>query len=205
VTASIRGSRFNFIGGTSSGQTVSDNCGVRADLPELSTGAMGTSSFGAGLMNSAVTPTSPYCHVASGILTQFKAAGSYLLPWGDVQVSTAIQSRPGPMLVANWEAPNAAVAPSLGRPLSGNASNVTVNLVTPGTMYGPRINEVDLRVAKLLRHGDSRTMLAVDLYNLMNASAGLAYNPAFTAGAPWPMATAIQTARFIRFTAEFTF
>ena len=52
------------------------------------------------------------------------------------------------MLAANYAAPNAAVAPSLGRNLSGNAPNVTVNLVAPGTMYGDRINQLDLRVGQ---------------------------------------------------------
>ena len=41
-------------------------------LPELSTATTGTSVFGAGLGNSAVTPLSPYCHVAYGVLTQFE-------------------------------------------------------------------------------------------------------------------------------------
>ena len=57
------------------------------------------------------------------------------------------------MLAANYAVPNAAVAPSLGRDLSGNAPNVTVNLVAPGTMSGDRINQFDVRAAKILRHG----------------------------------------------------
>ena len=64
------------------------------------------------------------------------------------------------MLAANYAAPNSVVAPSLGRNLSGNAANVTVNLVAPGTMYGDRINQLDVRVAKTLRYGRSRTMVA---------------------------------------------
>ena len=67
----------------------------------------------------------------------------------DVQLSATFQSKPGAMLAANYAAPNADVAPSLGRNLSGNAPNVTVNLVAPGTMYGDRINQLDLRVAKI--------------------------------------------------------
>ena len=136
--------------GTSTGQTVADSCDVRAHLPELATTTTGTSAFGPGLTGSAVTPVSPYCHVAYGILTQLRGFASYIVPKVDVQVAATVQSKPGPMLAANYAAPNAAVATSLGRSLSGNAANVTVNLVQPGTMYGNRINQIDFRVAKTL-------------------------------------------------------
>ena len=120
-----------------------------------------------------MTPVSPYCHVAFGILTQFRGLSSYLVPEVDVQLSATLQSKPGAMLAANYAAPNSAVAPSLGRNLSGNAPNVTVNLVAPGTMYGDRINQLDFRVAKILKFGRSRTMIAMDVYNALNSSAVL--------------------------------
>ena len=47
--------------------------------------------------------------------------------------------------------PNAQVKPSLGRDLIGGAANVTVNLVPPGTMFGDRLNQLDMRFAKLLQ------------------------------------------------------
>ena len=122
VTVNVRvGRDFTLVGGTSTGQTVADNCEVRARLPELATTTTGTSAFGAGLAGSAVTPVSPYCHVAFGILTQFRGLSSYIVPKVDVQLSATFQSKPGAMLAANYAAPNAAVAPSLGRNLSGNA------------------------------------------------------------------------------------
>jgi hypothetical protein len=72
VTVSTRASAgFTFVGGMSAGQTVADSCDVRAHLPELATTTTGTSAFGAGLAGSAVTPLSPYCHVAYGFLPQF--------------------------------------------------------------------------------------------------------------------------------------
>src|SRR5213075_2382694 len=108
---------------------------------------------GGGLLGSAVTPLSPYCHVAFGVLTQFRGLSSYLVPKANVQLSATFQSKPGAMLAANYAVPNAEVAPSLGRALSGNASSVTVNLVAPGTMYGDRVNELDLRLARTLRIG----------------------------------------------------
>jgi hypothetical protein len=98
--------------------------------------------------------------------------------------------------------PNTTVAPALGRDLSGNASNVTVNLVAPGTVSGDRINEVDVRAAKILRNGRSRTMLALDIYNALNSSAGLTYNNAFVPGAAWPRPNTIMTPRFFRITVE---
>jgi hypothetical protein len=35
-------------------------------------------------------------------------------------------------------------------------TNVTVNLIEPGTLYGDRLNQLDLRVARILRFGSSR-------------------------------------------------
>jgi hypothetical protein len=205
ATINMRAAAFTFIAGTSTGQTVADNCEVRARLPELSTTAAGSSLFGAGLANSTVSPVSPYCHVAFGIQTQFRGLASYELPGIGLQLSTTFQSKPGTMVAANYAVPNAAVAPSLGRDLSGNAPNVTVNLVAPGTRYGDRINQVDVRLAKILPYRRSRTMVALDIYNTLNSSAGLTYNSAFVPGTAWPRPNSILTPRFFRITVETEF
>ena len=109
------------------------------------------------------------------------------------------------MLAANYAAPNSAVAPSLGRNLSGNATNVTVNLVAPGTMYGDRINQLDVRAAKTLRIRRSRTLIALDIYNALNSSAVLSYNNAFVPGGTWLQPLTILTPRFLKVTAEIDF
>ncbi len=205
ATLNLRAGGFTFTGGTSTGQTVADNCEARARLPELATTTAGASSLGPGLGSSIVSPVSPYCHVAFGIQTQFRGLASYELPGIGAQLSATLQSKPGAMLAANYAVPNAAVASSLGRNLSGNAPNVTVNLVAPGTRYGDRINQIDVRVAKILRHGRSRTMVALDIYNASNSSAGLTYNNAFVPGAAWPRPNTILTPRFFRVTAEMEF
>jgi hypothetical protein len=186
-------------GGTSTGQNVADACDVRANLPELNLG------LGAGLVGSTVSTTSPYCHVAYGVLTQLRGLGSYTIPKIDVQLSGVFQSKPGALLAANYAVPNAAVVPSLGRSLSGNATNVTVNLVAPGTRYGDRINQLDFRVAKLLRFGRTRTMIGADLYNALNSSAILSYNNTFVPGGTWLQPISVLTGRMIRISAELNF
>jgi hypothetical protein len=206
VTANVRvGPNLTLVGGTSTGQTVADNCDVRARLPELATTTTGTSAFGAGLANSAVTTVSPYCHVAYGVLTQLRGLSSYTVPKVDVQLAATFQSKPGAMLAANYAAPNAIVAPSLGRDLSGNAANVTVNLVAPGTQYGDRVNQLDCRVAKTLKYGRSRTLLALDIYNALNSSAVLTYNNTYVPAGPWLQPLTILTPRFFKLTAEIEF
>ena len=162
----------------------------------------GRVAFGAGLNTSAVTTASPYCHVAYGVLTQLRGLASYAIPKIDVQLAATFQSKPGAMLAANYAAPNSVVAPSLGRDLSGNAANVTVNLLAPGTMYGDRINQLDVRVAKTLKYGRSRTSIALDLYNVLNSSAVLTYNNTFVPGGPWLQPLTILTPRFFKITAE---
>jgi hypothetical protein len=82
---------------------------------------------------------------------------------------------------------------------------VTVNLIPPGTMYGDRINQLDLRVGKILRFGGARAMLAVDVYNTLNSSAVLTYNAAFVPGGTWLQPLTILTPRFFRLTAEVDF
>jgi hypothetical protein len=193
---------FTFQGGTSTGKQIADNCAVRAALPEL---VANLTPGLPGLTSSVVNTLSPYCHVDYGILTQARGLGSYVIPKIDVQVSGVFQSKPGALLVANYAVPGSVVAQALGRPAAGNPANVTINLLTPGAMYGDRLNELDFRVAKILRFGHTRTMVGVDLYNALNSSAILTYNGAFAPGGAWNTPVTVLTARLAKISAEITF
>jgi len=116
-----------------------------------------------------------------------------------------VQSKPGAMLAANYAATNAEVAPSLGRSLSGSAPNVTVNLVAPGTLYGDRVNELDFRVAKILRFGRTRTNVGFDIYNVLNANPVLTYNAAFIPNGGWLVPTTVLQSRFVKLSASIDF
>jgi hypothetical protein len=186
-------------GGASIGQNFADACDVRNNLPELN------QAIGAGLVGSTTSPTSPYCRVEYGWVTQGRGLATYTVPKVDVQVSGVFQSKPGALILANYAVPASAVAQSLGRPPSGNVPNVTVNLITPGSLYGDRINQLDFRVGKLFRFSGKRTLIALDLYNALNSNAILTYNAAFVPGGAWQQPTSILTPRLYRISAELNF
>jgi hypothetical protein len=203
VTLNVRTrAGWTFQGGTSTGQTSANNCAVRANLPELSVNvAQGLP----GLTTSPVNTTNPYCDVRYGWLTQLRALSSYTIPKVDVQFSGIFQSKPGPILAANYAVPSSIVAAALGRTPAGNPANVTINILAPGERYGDRVNQLDFRAAKILRFGRTRTMVGVDLYNALNSSAVLTYNNAFVPGGTWLQPQTVLTARVVKFTAEITF
>jgi hypothetical protein len=131
-----------------------------------------------------------------------------------VQVAGTLQRRPfvgtnvptiaSQSLAANWLIFNADVQPSLGRPMAGNAQSTFVNLVEPGSLYGERINQVDFRVGKILRYGRTRANLAVDLFNVLNASPVGTFNQTFAGnGASWLQPTSIIAARIAKLSLQF--
>jgi len=140
-----------------------------------------------------------------GWLTQIRGLTSYIIPKADVQLSGVFQSKPGALLAANYAVPNAVITQALGRTPAGNPANVTINILAPGQMYGDRINQLDLRAAKILRFGKTRTMIGVDMYNALNSSAILTYNNTY--GGPagtWLLPNSILTGRMTRISAEFS-
>ena len=85
----------------------------------------------------------------------------------------------------------------------------TVNLLLPGELYpDDRLNQVDMRFAKILRFGSTRADVGVDLYNLFNTNDTTTFDANFaytTSGATWLQPTAIVPPRFARFNVTFSF
>jgi hypothetical protein len=141
--------------------------------------------------------------VVAPFTTQFKGLMSYTIPKVDVQVSSTIQSLPGPSLAANLVVSSAVVAQTLGRPLAGGARTVTVNLIEPQTVFGDRINQVDFRIAKVLRFGRTRTQVGLDIFNVMNSNVANGYLQTF--GPSWLRPTSVMDARFARVSGQIDF
>jgi hypothetical protein len=161
-------------GGVSSENETTDNCEVVAKLDN---------------------PSPLYCRVEGAFRTQIKFSTSYIVPRIDLQLSAVVQSVPGTEIAAQYNAPNAVIAPSLGRSLAGGESNVTVDLVAPRSMFGDRRNQLDLRIGKILRLGRVRATPSLDIYNALNTNVVVQRSAAY---ATWLRPQEILTARFMK-------
>ena len=172
-------------GGLSTGKTMTDNCEIVDDAPEL-------------LVVGGVSQPRDFCHQETPFLTQYKALASYTLPYG-VRVSGTFQSIPGPEIVANNI--YAGTVAGLGRPFT--LGQVNVNLIQPGTMYGDRLNQFDLRLTKILRIGRQTLEGNLDLYNAFNSDAILTQQNAF--GTAWQRPLTVIQPRFVKLSARWDF
>jgi len=173
-------------GGVSTGKTLTDNCDIVDDLPE----ALAGQSAG-------------YCRFESPFLPQYKAVASYTLPWYGVRVAGTFQSLPGPQLSANfvYNNTNRPTSTTLGRPFTLAQQNV--NLLVPGSLYGDRLNQFDIRFTKVLSLGLGNVDLNVDFYNAFNSDAVITENAAF--GGSWRRPTTVIQPRFVKFSARWDF
>ncbi|HUK33687.1 MAG TPA: hypothetical protein VLV86_07245, partial [Vicinamibacterales bacterium] len=190
-------------GGFNMGDTVSDSCAIRSQLPGLTGASTETAA-------PAITASNPWCHVDTGWVYRITGLGTYVVPKVDVLFSTTFRSDQGGMLAANYTIPFAlAQAGGLSHAYS-NGISPSVNLVQPGTLYGDRVNELDFKLAKVLRFARTKTTVGLEVYNALNAASILTYNQTFNPAVPagpggWLQPTQVMTPRFFKFTAQFDF
>ena len=78
---------------------------------------------------------------------------------------------------------------------------MTVNLVEPGKLYGDRINQLDLRFAKVLNFGRTRTN--VGDRSLQRAEHQPDHGATTRRSAPaWLTPTAVMPARFVKLSVQ---
>jgi hypothetical protein len=195
-------------GGLSTGKNVADSCAVAAKVPELS--IAGVSLTGAPSSTNGLTGT-PFCRQETPWLTQVKGFTSYTIPKADVLISAAFQSVPGSQLNATLVVPNTTIQQTLGRlPTGGTATgNTTLTILGPGSAYGDRLYQTDIRLGKVFRfQGGRRITPSVDLFNLFNGNAVLQQTtpyPTAAGQAQWGVPTRVQQGRLLKFTVSMNF
>ena len=181
-------------GGMSTGRVSRNYCDLQAALPE----ALPSRGSVAG-NNPGDTALVEHCDRAENWLTQVKLIGSYTFPY-DIQVAATLQNQPGPERAATV----LFTETSLGRPLVLNPGGVNLNLIRPGSSYGERFNQLDLRFTKIINVGGGARFRAMfDLYNVLNANAVMAEQPAF--GANWLAPVVIMPGRLAKFAFQLDF
>jgi hypothetical protein len=160
-----------FQGGLSTGHQTTDYCDVQ-DPAKAGNKALVEMLVAAGGIHNSLAS----CHMDQNWLPQVKFLGSYTVPKIDVQIGASFQSIPGVEYSAQYATPNTDLARTvssggLGRlPSGGVATGTTpVNLIQPGSLYGPRFNQIDARFGKIIRFAGRRSVVSLDLFNVLNS------------------------------------
>jgi hypothetical protein len=161
----------------------------------------------------------PSCSASEPWQTTVRGLASYTVPKIDVLFSAILRSQAnvqpggdvgtnGASRSANYQMNTAQFLAATGRPRRAGVTSETVNLLLPGELYGERVNNIDMRVAKIVRFGRTRANIGLDFYNLTNANTPTAveatYDPP-TRGERWQRPTTVLQPRFMRFNVQLDF
>jgi hypothetical protein len=142
------------------------------------------------------------CRMEQNWLPQVKFLGSYTVPKIDVQIGASFQSIPGIEYSATYAAPNSDVSRpvalgGMGRLPAGGVPTGTTNvsLIQPGTFYGPRFNQIDARLGKVLRFANRRAIVSLDMFNLLNSDTISNASSVYTT---WLAPTAVVAPRLMK-------
>ena len=223
VTLNARlGGGINAQIGTTTGRALVDTCATAPNFNNVQT------QVAAGLTQTTVGPDTRGCRNEEPWQTTWRGVGSYTIPKIDVLVSGTLRSQPEMQIAgaalptywgapsAQWQVPNSVIAAALGHlPPGASATGFTQIQLADNehrVYTNQRRTQVDLRFAKILRFGRTRTDVGVDINNVFNTNYGTAFNTTYTYGADneprpagWATPTAIYNPRFVRvnFTANF--
>jgi hypothetical protein len=154
--------------------------------------------------------------------TTLRGLVSYTVPKIDVLISTVLRSQPAqliggtPATSANWQVPNSVIAAALGHlpPGATPTGTTTIALIdNEHRVYADeRRTQVDMRFAKIVRFGRTRTDIGVDVNNVFNTSYATGFNTTYvynTDNVPrasgWGTPSSLAFPRFVRlnFTVNF--
>jgi hypothetical protein len=190
-------------GGTGTGRQVTNDCDVVDDLPEMLHTFFGDATRA---FFFAARPRE-FCEQNNGWRTSVQGFAAYTLPKVDVQISGTFQNLPGAVVQANA---NYGVIPGVAGP-GPFIPFKAFQIVDPGSLYVERLNQLDLRLAKVFRFGRTRTNINFDFYNALNANSVLSENFAYSSIVPgpgvsgWRSPTSILLPRLFKVGVQFDF
>jgi len=159
------------------------------------------------------------CHNAEPWQTTVRGLATYTMPKVDVLVSMVVRSQPEVQLSgvaaltgntsAQWQLPNSVIAAALGHLPPGATATGTTTIPMADNDHrifsGERRTQIDVRFAKIVRFGRTRSDVGVDLNNLLNSNYATGYSTTYiynTDNAPrpggWGVPTSIYGPRFVR-------
>ena len=173
--------------GTQTGRRVDDRCHVVVNFNNGNTG-----------------PNPRGCFDADPWQTTIRGLGSYTIPKIDVLISATVRSQTPLEQGADWVVPNSQIQAANGGVLPPGltaSGNSTIDLTDPDHLIfaDNRRTQVDIRFAKVVRLGGTRTDIGVDLWNVFNTNYATGYEDDYTAqGGTWLNPNAIYPPRFVR-------
>jgi carboxypeptidase family protein len=187
-------------GGTGPGRVVTNDCEVVAKLPEMLHTFLGNPSRSFAF---AARPLER-CEQNNGWRTGVSGLAAYTIPKIDVAISGTFQNQPGIQVDANYNLPSTST--TLGRPFTG-APFRNYNLAPAGTVYVERLNQIDLRIAKVFRIHNTKTNINFDFFNVTNSNSVLTENATFqlAPSTAWRTPQSILLPRLFKIGAQFDF
>lgn len=203
LNARLRGGMVASLG-TTTGRAVVNNCATATKYNQVNA-----------TTNAEAGPDPRGCNSVDPYQTTVRGLATYTVPKVDILVSATIRSQP-PVLLgttaitsASWQVPNSVILAALGHlpPGATATGNTTIPLSdNVNRVYADnRRTQIDMRFAKVVRLGHTRSDVGVDLNNLLNTNYATGYNTTYiynTDNAPrpggWGAPTSIYTPRFVR-------
>ena len=200
VNARLRGGLTTSIG-TQTGRSIVDTCETATKHNQI-------------MLGIAAGPNPRGCHNEDPLQTTVRGLASYTIPKVDVLISATVRSQPPNTLglvaqSAAWVVPNSVVLAALGHlPVGATPTGTTTIQLTDNAnrVYADgRRTQIDMRFAKILRFGRTRSDIGIDLNNLLNTNYATGYSTTYTysvnnalQGGTWGNPTSIYSPRFIR-------
>src|SRR6266508_2633179 len=164
--------------GTTTGRSVVNTCGTATKYNQVSAAT-----------NVSAGPDPRGCNNVDPYQTTLRGLATYTIPKIDVLVSATLRSQP-PMTVgalttsASWIVPNSLVVAAFGKlPPGAVATGTTTIQISDNEKriyVDTRRTQIDMRFAKIIRLGRTRSDIGVDLNNLTNTNYPTGYVTNYT-------------------------